>query len=286
MEVMTVRLPFSLVCCATLLAAGAAGCRTEPQYGLIDPAELPEDREEPKKGAVFGQEEGTRWWNVAEETPLLPEEASVALVPASKAESAPKLTVSYIDGSRVRITPGAKGRVTIVLFWSMDVPVPAGAVQDPESYIREEPVNVASTAAAKHVRDLVNKYGRMGVRGLGIVERTFVPAGKDRKLVPTGTYKLAPAFLQAKEVQYPNYYDDFSALKRMCKAAGLEYKRAELPFIFIVDGRQTVRFGQWGFGYIAGRLSQHDVTDEHIVDNAPGGRRIEDYLVRILKEDR
>jgi thiol-disulfide isomerase/thioredoxin len=151
----------------------------------------------------------------------------------------------------MRVEPGEPGKVTIVVFWSLDLPV--------------------TRAAARHVADLEEKYRGLGVIALGIVE-------KDTK-----DSERASQFMLSEGINYPGYYDDFKALRAMGRAAGAKVKK-ELPCFFLVDREQRVRLFKRGFSF-TGWLAKYPRTgDEQVVENAAPGERIEDFLRQLLDE--
>jgi len=172
-----------------------------------------------------------------------------------KARKCPRLTVSLL-GQTGEIDPGLKGSITIVVFWSMDY--------------------TFTRAAVRHVRDLAHKYAGAGVRAIGIVENTK-------------TAGAARGFLRSQGMSHSSYgyLDDFTALRKMGKAAresGVE----QVPCFFIVDRNRRVRFFKRGFAFVSSAVSEEWqdrlVPGEEIIENAPPGEHIEDYLVKLLSE--
>lgn len=280
-----------LLCCVAAFAlACACGCRTQGP-SLVSGRLDDEGEDEDVRADPFDSDAMDRVWKETEFTTRVRKQERGIFVRASKARKAPRLLVTCQDGSKARLRPGLKGRITLVLFWSMDVPLPAEAARNLGAWIAEDPVNAPTTAAAKHIRDLAAKYARMGVRAVGIVERThfFDSRGKKR---PTNSHKLAPAFVRAKNINYPIYYDDFTALATMARAAGAP-RKGRLPCVFILDRDQRVRVARRGFQYASGIAIPRDEqtgrerpaeAEEVISDTAPPDERIEHYLTLLLNE--
>ncbi len=170
---------------------------------------------------------------------------------AGVAPECPTLRVHDRDGRRLDLTPGQLDYVTIVVF----------CMSDPNSL-----------AALQHVNELVHTYRRFGVRAIAIVGRT---RGAER----------APEFLESAGVRMPVYWDDtrWSALRRMAGRADSSTPTA-VPAIFLVDRRGRMRFYRPGFRYTiqVPDLDRHQ--EGQLVESAPRGRRVVDYLERILRE--
>jgi len=173
-------------------------------------------------------------------------------IPAGQARRAPVLRLSDSEGQTVKLSPGEEGKVTLVVFWSMALPV--------------------TRAAAKHVSDLVERYGPAGVTAIGIVEKKTVGS------------QAAARFMLSEGIRYPAYYDDFSALRVMGRAAGVKLKR-ELPCFFIVDRQMRVRMFKLGFAFVGSLAMFPRLQGERIEENAPPGQRIEDFLRKLLSEE-
>jgi len=226
---------------ASLLALPAlvAGCRNEPDILITSPEE--------DEQIVAAAEDG--WDSLVPEATEDPQ-TRPRFIPADKAEQAPELELYSFEGTRKELTPGYRGRVTMVVFWSMDIP--------------------ATRAAPKHIHDLARKYRRVGVRALSVVERTK-------------TYRYAPRFLASQGIRIPTYYDDFSALRRMGRAAD-ESVRQEVPCFFMVDGEGRVRFFKRGFSYTgAGSIRTPGAVDQ-VIENAAPNETIESFLRQLLEE--
>ena len=141
--------------------------------------------------------------------------------------------------------------MTLVVFWSMGF--------------------AHSQAAGKHARFLHERYRAVGLRVTGVIEKTK-------------GHEYAPEYVRTKRIEYPIYYDDFSALKKISSAAGI--KRA-LPSIFLMDSKAHIRLYRRGFAFsslYADTTRYGRPTERNVLENAPEGDRIEDYVVRLLKE--
>jgi hypothetical protein len=66
--------------------------------------------------------------------------------------------------------------------------------------------------------------------------------------------------------------------------SGLEY----VPSFFIIDRNKRVRYFKRGFSFVSSAVSEEWqdqlVPGEEIIENAPPGEHIEDYLVMLLSE--
>jgi len=250
---------------------------------------------------------------------------AIVCITAEQARTAGTLRVSSEDGAALKIPPARPGQVTVVVFFSMDIPLPRSvrpalvgfsrgspqASRDLEAYMARVPLNTSSTACAKHVRDLVRKYGSVGVRAFGVVEKTYDPQRKPFLLLfertvksPTDSYRLAPLFIRAKGINFPVYYDDFSALGKMIKTArAVKYMDAKtgmqtdpddedavamriepstrLPVLFVIDRQERIRLVRTGFDYSSGGA---EGVQEAISDLAPEGQRVEDVIKQLLEE--
>ena len=225
---------------AALMLCAAAGCSSQPEIEWGTPSSQ----------AAEGQPE-LRGWEQLVPTPVQDPRRKPHFIPAEDAGRAPTLDLSTFGGQRMRVEPGEPGKVTIVVFWSLDLPV--------------------TKAAARHVADLEEKYRGLGVIALGIVE-------KDTK-----DSERASQFMLSQGINYPGYYDDFKALRAMGRAAGAKVKK-ELPCFFLVDREQRVRLFKRGFSF-TGWLAKYPRTgDEQVVENAAPGERIEDFLRQLLDE--
>jgi len=219
----------------------AAGCRDEPTVVLVPP---------PQQQTSVADTNAA--WNSLVPSPVENPRTKPKFIPAADARRAPELNLTTREGQAVRVTPGNKGEVTLVVFWSLDADV--GAV------------------AARYVRDLSAKYRATGVKALGIVEKT-----------PTGYYRKAEAFLAAEKISFPNYYDDFSAMRDMARAAG-ERLDVEHPCFFIVDRELRVRLFKLGFSYTGLILPTTPTGDELLIENAAAGQEMETFLKQTLQE--
>jgi hypothetical protein len=196
-------------------------------------------------------EEKVGWDDLTPESVGEPE-TRPRFIPAEDARRVPELQLQTFRGEKHKIRPGHPDRVTVVVFWSMD--------------------SVANRAAVIHLDGLVDRYYRMGVRGINVVEKP-----------PTGSHRAAPRFLNGQGIGMKTYYDDFSGLRRMAKAARTSVKW-EVPCIFLVDRRMRVRFFKKGFSFSGTAAMGPRGRRSRIMQNASRGRRIEDYLRRLLEE--
>jgi peroxiredoxin len=190
------------------------------------------------------------WRGLSEAAPV-EESANTRYYAASDAPRCPEIDVMTVTDQEVELEPGTRrfarpGCVTLVVFWNTDT--------------RQ------GQALARYTSELVWKYRRWQVRGVGIVEKT---PGAGR----------APAFADQHGLRFPLYYDDLSALEEMSDTADAPQETA-VPSIFIVDRKGRLRFYRGGFRFAATRVERREVIQE----SAPAGRAIEDYLKRILSE--
>jgi hypothetical protein len=226
--------------------AGAVGCKTAEQPKVVKlvpqaassqttPAGAPQDDLEAFfSGASVAESSNTKFFSAAE------------------APNCPEISVTTVQGKEISLGPGKRGFaepgcVTLIVFWDEE--------------------RAHGPVAARHVSDLVHKYAKWRVRGVGIVEKT---AHADRSL----TYASGLAF--------DLYYDDLSALKEMSSEAGAEVTTA-VPSIFIVDRKMRLRFYRAGFRFNMGGIRK-DPRTQTVMESAPAKQTIEDYLKTILNE--
>lgn len=164
------------------------------------------------------------------------------------AKEAPALQVSTLSGAPRTIRPGRPDSVTIVLFWSIDASL--------------------TKAALRHVDYLVKRYGVYGLRGVAIAEKT---AG----------YREIPEFLREARINLPVYLDQFTALKTLGKSAGIKVNR-EIPSFFMIGPDMKTRFFKRGFSYTSATRGSFTSSAIAVIENAPPGERIEDYVRRLL----
>ena len=227
-----------------LVFGGLFGCASEP---VETPEVVVGPPPEPKETVP---EEEVGWDDLVPE-PDTPARARPHFLNRQESRKAPDLRLDSPGGREREFSPGIKGRITIVVFWSMQ----PGAPQ----------------AAPILVRDIVRRYRRYGVRALGIVEKTR-------------NYRSAAAFLNKRGISMSTYYDDFSALRRMSRAAGAGIKKG-VPAFFMLDRERRIRFHKVGLAF-SGAVSVRPRTGRtRVTENAPPGKRIEDYLRRLLRED-
>ena len=242
------RHPQLLLISALMMTAFWAGCRGETRPAVFDST----------VSYPVGQANPEDPWNALRLQAEQDARRRPKFIPVGKAKNCPQLTVSAFTGEKGKIDPGRKGSITLVVFWSMDF--------------------TFTRAAVRHVGDLVQKYADQGVRAIGIVENTKVA-------------KSAPGFVRDEGMDYSAYcyLDDFSALRAMGKAAresGVE----EVPCFFMIDRSQRVRFFKRGFSFVAASVTAPGESEgslqqgEEVIENAPPGERIEDYLQKLLSE--
>jgi peroxiredoxin len=237
---------FALAILAVILPI-LAGCSGSGGSG---PVEL-EPLSEP---AAQGQQEEEEPGGLSFIDRTVPVEAQEGLTyfAAATAPECPRVPVADQGGEKLRLDPAQAGFVTIVLFWGTNDPNSLGALQ--------------------HVSELVHQYRRFRVRGVTIVGRT---PGSDQ----------AREFLDSRGVSMPVYWDDtsWSALRRMANTADAETPTA-VPAIFILDRAGRVRLYRPGFRFT---VQIEDVTrpgDSRLIESAPPGKRVVNYLERILRE--
>jgi peroxiredoxin len=172
------------------------------------------------------------------------------VIAADSAELCPKVTVTTLEGRRTEVQLSRAGYVTLVVFWSMEW--------------------ADARAVARHTSDLEKQYREWRVRAVGV-------------LLKTPRADTALEFMKAAGIQYPLYVDDLTALKEMADAADADTPEA-MPAVFIVDRRQRVRFYRPGFAFMMGGTNRQDPLALTVLESAPQGKRIEDYLKAILQE--
>jgi len=175
--------------------------------------------------------------------------AETVFLAPERAKECPKLEVATAENESTTIQPAKEGSVTLVVFWTVAVPM--------------------GRAAARYASQVRRRYGPQGVRVYGIAEKT------------AGGYKGVQEFLRSQGIAYPVYYDDFHALKEMSDAMGT---RVAVPSIFIIDRARRVRFFRAGFSFFARTSVYPRARYEFVFENAPKGDRIRDYVETILKE--
>ncbi len=178
-------------------------------------------------------------------------------VSAEEARQCPTIRLATsLQAKAIDVKPGAPGyaedgTITIVVFWSLDV--------------------VQSAVAVRHVSDLIRKYGRLGVRGLGVIEKTKNAAA-------------AAWFAEQKGLSLRIAYDDATALKKLRRHIGAKVPTA-LPSIFIIDRQGRLRFFRSTFPSWIQQIEGDDGTlEEEVWDSMPEPERVEDYLNLILAE--
>ncbi len=190
------------------------------------------------------------WDALAAEDAFEDPRMSPELRPAEESGYAPALELRDGDGASATLELAGEDGIMLVVFWSMD--------------------SFDTISAVLHADYLVGKYREYDVVGISIVNNPQ-------------TYHHASAFLDANHVVMDNYYDDFSALRRMSDAAGRDIDQ-ELPCFFIIDGGGRVRFSKLGFS--SSKVSDGlRVAGLRIMENAPSGERVEDYLRRFIAEE-
>ena len=213
-----------LIIMALLAVSAVSGCRREIVVELGPP---PEDE--------------------AGVDPLAPP-PTPGLIPAARAKTAPVLKLKTLGGESHRAQPGTGGKVTLVVFWSMDVP--------------------QSRAAAGHVGRLSDHYAAQGVEALGVLDER-------------GGLEDASRFMLSAKVNYPTFVDRGSALKAMVSAAGADFDR-KIPWVFIIDAEGRVRFYRQGFRYSVSLVPTAAGQIERIFETADTDQHIEDYLCLVI----
>jgi len=232
--------------CMTLSLA-AWGCRSKPE--VIWAPDAGQQASTPATEADK-EREANKLWNSTLVDPAEDRLLRPVVIAAEDAKECPALTLLTLDGEKFNLQPADKDKVTIVVFWFVEMP--------------------AARAAARHVKDLRDKYGRLGLRAVGIVERT-------------DHYKDTAAFLKEQKIDYATHYDDFAALPAMGSAAHLSLKR-EAPCFFIIDKQRRVRVFKRGFSFSAAASVYPRDPEELIIENAAAGQHIEDYVKMLLRE--
>lgn len=232
---------YTILCLMLSAVTLLIGCRSEPEIVLHDPST---DYDEP---AAETEPEVATWEN------LLPEPTANRYIrphhiEQNEAREAPALQVSTLSGAPRTIRPGWPDSVTIVLFWSIDVP--------------------PTRAALRHVDYLVKKYGEHGLKGIAIAEKT-------------AWYREIPEFLRDARINLPAYLDQFTALKSLSRRAGFEDNRG-IPSFFMIGPDMKIRFFKRGFSYTAAARDSLTSSAISVIENAAPGERIEDYVRKLL----
>ena len=261
--------PYLILCGALAAAVASAGCR--PSQVEI----LPADRE--TLAAQEAQEEVEEPVGI---TPPTDPKLQPKFISARRARKSPVLKLTDFGGEQHKIQPGNEGAITLVVFWSMIFPVSPewsrGAHKldrgDIRMLLEDDALKGTGPAAAVHVRDLARKYSGLGVRAIGIVEKTIM-------------HEMAPTFRRVYGISYPVYYDDFSALDDLGDAARVRAGKG-VPCFFLIDRELRVRMFKRGFSHWIGpRWSKEERRIvETLAENAPEGQHLEDFLKRLLEE--
>ena len=183
--------------------------------------------------------------------PDLPEEAETVYLEAEKAKACPEIEVAIAGGDSKTIQPGREGYVTLVVFWRI--------------------VPTKSRAAARHAADLYREFRERGLRVIGVVEKTR--AG----------YRGVDQFVRAQAIEYPIYYDDFEALRKMSKSVDARVKTA-VPSFFLIDRAGRLRLYRSGSSFWVRRKDFHRVGQEELFESAPQDEAVSDYVERLLQE--
>jgi len=199
---------------------------------------------------ILAPEAGADLWDSISEGVPLDQATQTEFFAPERAPTCPVIKVENAQGNRQAVAPGRAGYVTIVVFWSVDTS--------------------CGRVAARHVSDLVRRYRRWQVRGLAIVEKTQPAAA-------------VSSFLTQHGVLLPVYYDDLSAVEEMSEEADAEHETA-IPSFFIVDRQMRIRFYRAGFRYTVGAVGVRRPGTEMVIESAPPGESVEDYLRVILEE--
>ncbi len=173
-------------------------------------------------------------------------------VAADDAEQCPMIHVTTPDGKEQDMQPGRAGYVTIVVVWSMDT--------------------VPGRTALLVVNDLVQRYARFSVRGVGIVE-------------PTEHAAEAVQAAASQKIRMALYFDDLKqkALRALAGAAGAS-NRTGFPAIFIIDRRLRLRFYRLGFRFSRASVMDNGRRVDQWNEDVPKDETIEHYLAQILAE--
>ena len=235
---------------AMLAVLTALGCWNSSQPAVIPTRELPPPPVAPAPEAAAKTTPGPEAMDVLGGARAMPENQFLA---ADKAGDCPKVHVTDPQGKEGDLQIGQAGYVTLVVVWTME------GINGPASF--------------RHVADLARKYAGVGVRAVGIVERT-------------ASAQDAPHFADQQGVNMPLYYDNLkqSALRELTGEAGAKETRA-VPSIFIVDRRLKLRFCRSGFHAAnVAKMLPNGQKVSIIVEDAPKDQTIEHYLGEVLKE--
>jgi hypothetical protein len=197
-------------------------------------------------------------WQDLSETTQVKEPPNTRYFDAAKAPACPEIEVRTAQGKEIALAPGQRGfvqpgYVTIVLFWNGEVR--------------------SARVAARHVNELIQTYAQWRVQAVSIVEKL---GPKDASQAFAGQYGLT----------FPIYYEDnAAALQDMSGKVGANPKSV-IPSIFIVDRQMRLRFFRGGFRFTVGGSVGVDgqPDEEKVMESAPPGRTVEDYLKTILSE--
>lgn len=219
----------------------------DPEAAAKPPKQLPPSAEPPEA-------QNTLWNELAGDEP-----PGTRFVPGDEAEECPRIRVTDGTGMKLTLQPRQRGYaepgyVTMLVFW--------------------KPERTSGRAAARYVSDCVEELADNRVRGIGFVEAPPI------KMVVDDTKKFRD--LQGLVLE-PIYYDDWSALEELLDAidgVGEEPSAA----IFIIDRRMRVRFYRGAFLFGMGQWDSDEPGGEDIEESAPDGKKIRDYLIRILQE--
>ncbi len=178
-------------------------------------------------------------------------EGAVLYYPPGEARQCPAVEVETTSGQKKKLRPAHNPYVTLIVGWHVN--------------------NVNSRMALRHVADLRNRYEAYGVGALSIVVNA--PGSEQAAMVA-----------QQLGVNVPIYLDDgkMSAIRKLARAAGAAQPDA-IPALFIVDRQGCIRFYRRGFRFTV-RGDPRDRRRWELVESAPPGETVRDYLERIIEE--
>jgi hypothetical protein len=254
-EIRAMRSGYLLV--AALLSAALFGCVQRPDVEEIYTIEPP-DQSTVEAPPVATDADITpvapdELWEYLDENPKVGE--GTKFYSTVDSVRCPEVEVSTLQGKEIVLRAGdrgyvAMGEVTILVFWSMN--------------------ELTAGAAFIHAADLASRYGELGVRAIGFVEKA--PG-----------YQGAGQFADTRGIRMPLYYDDLEALEELADAAGSDAER-EFPAIFIVDRHLRLRFYRRKFDLGWTTKVENGRCMVEVSDTAPEGQKVDDYLRRILQE--
>jgi hypothetical protein len=236
---------------------GAAGCGGTEEGGSVvdlDPAAAPEPVVAPPLAVVRPEQPGSLWDELAGGEP-----SSTRFIAAEDAEPCPKVRLMDSSGQWAVFRPDQRGYVesgyvTMIVAWS--------------------PKHRAGWAAACYVSDCVKEFADNRVRAIGIIEAKPEPELVD------ATREIAVAQQLALD---RIHYDDSGALEELREAVDSDGPWP-IAAVFIVDRGMRVRFYRGEFRFALDQMNSLSSAAENIRETVPEGKRIRDYLFRILEE--